>query len=216
MERFTCCIWDFNGTILDDVETGIKSVNKLLQERGLPTLDGKADYHKHFGFPIKKYYESLGFDFSKEAYEEIAPLWVNEYLINVKNAPLCEGVRDALELLRAAGIKQIIISATELDMLKGQILDLGISEYFDEVWGLDNIHAASKVALAEEWRNKNPDERAVFLGDTEHDFETAKAIGVECYLIEGGHQPRKTLEATGARIFANVKDACIEITKKEP
>ena len=51
--------------------------------------------------------------------------------------------------------------------------------------------------------------------DTEHDFETAMAIGVECFLVEGGHQPRKTLEATGARIFANAQAACFEITQKE-
>ena len=215
MARFTCCIWDFNGTILDDVETGIISVNKLLAERGLPTLADRADYYKHFRFPIKSYYESLGFDFSKEPYEKIAPLWVSEYLINVKNAPLCEGVMESLELLKKAGIKQIIMSATEIDMLKGQLSDLGIADYFDEVWGLDNIHAASKVELAKNWRRNNPDEVAVFLGDTEHDFETAKAMDVECFLIEGGHQPRKTLEATEAKIFANVKDACVEITKKE-
>lgn len=215
MARFTCCIWDFNGTILDDVEAGIKSVNKLLAERGLPTLRDKTDYHRYFGFPIRNYYESLGFDFSVESYEEIAPKWVDEYLINVKSAPLCQGVGESLELLRKEGIKQIIISATELDMLKGQLADLGISEYFDEVWGLDNIHAASKVELAREWRKNNPDDLAVFIGDTEHDFETARAIGVECFLVEGGHQPRKTLEATGARIFANAKAACFEITKKE-
>ena len=35
------CIWDFNGTILDDVETGILSVNRLLLERGLKTLKSK-------------------------------------------------------------------------------------------------------------------------------------------------------------------------------
>ena len=208
-------IWDFNGTILDDVETGIISVNKLLADRGLPTLKDKNDYHRHFGFPIKRYYESLGFDFSKESYEEIAPIWVDEYLKNVKSAPLCQGVEEALELLRKEGIKQVIISATELDMLKGQLDDLGISEYFDEVCGLDNIHASSKVELAREWRKKNFDEIAVFLGDTEHDFETARAIGVECFLIEGGHQSRKTLEATGAKIFSNVGDACLEIIKKE-
>lgn len=211
MGQITCCIWDFNGTILDDVETGIRSVNKLLAERGLSVLRGREDYHRHFCFPIKKYYESLGFDFSSEPYEEIAPKWVHEYLINVKEAPLCPFVREALECLRERGIKQIIISATELDMLKAQLNDLGLSEYFDEVWGLDNIHAASKVELAKRWRRENPREIAVFLGDTEHDCETAEAIGVECLLIEGGHQPRSTLEATGAKIFSNALEACEEI-----
>jgi len=105
MKNITCCIWDFNGTILDDVDTGIRSVNKLLKDRGLPTIESREDYYAHFRFPIIEYYRSLGFDFSKEPYEKIAPLWVAEYLENVKTAGLCEGVLAALERFRLAGLK---------------------------------------------------------------------------------------------------------------
>jgi phosphoglycolate phosphatase len=213
MSRYEYCIWDFNGTILDDVETGIRSVNKLLAERGLKTLGGREDYYKYFRFPIIDYYRSLGFDFEAEPYEELAPKWVSEYLINVKDAKLCPYVEESLALLRDKGIKQIIISATEIEMLKGQLVDLGILDFFDEVWGLDNIHAASKVELAKEWRRSNSGVSAVFLGDTTHDWETANAMGVDCFLIEGGHQPKERLEATGATVFSDVRLACKNILK---
>ena len=211
MCRYEYCIWDFNGTILDDVETGISSVNKLLAERGLKTLDGREDYYKHFRFPIIDYYRSLGFDFEAESYEELAPKWVSEYLINVKDAKLCPYVAEVLAILRDKGIKQIIISATEIGMLKAQLADLGIIDFFDEVCGLDNIHAASKVELAKEWRRNNSGVRAAFLGDTTHDWETANAMGVDCFLIEGGHQPREKLEATGAPVFSDARAACENI-----
>jgi len=99
-------------------------------------------------------------------------------------------------------------------MLKKQLSDMGVAQYFDDVRGLDNIHAASKVELAKHWREENPHERAIFLGDTTHDAETAHAIGVECFLIAGGHQSRKTLEMAGVPIFDNVSDACERIIKE--
>ena len=183
----------------------------MLGERGLKTLGGREDYYKHFRFPIIDYYRSLGFDFEAESYEELAPKWVSEYLINVKDAKLCPYVEEALALLRDKGIKQIIISATEIEMLKGQLADLGIIDFFDEVWGLDNIHAASKVELAKDWRRNNSEVSAVFLGDTTHDWETANAMGVDCFLIEGGHQPKEKLEATGAPVYSDVRAACENI-----
>ena len=63
--RYTHIIWDFNGTLFDDVEAGINSVNDMLSERGLKTLEDKEDYRKVFKFPIIEYYKDLGFDFEK-------------------------------------------------------------------------------------------------------------------------------------------------------
>ena len=46
--KYTDIIWDFNGTILDDVEAGIKSVNKMLSDRSLPTIKDKEHYRRVF------------------------------------------------------------------------------------------------------------------------------------------------------------------------
>ena len=40
MKKYEYVIWDFNGTILDDVEASMSSVNKLLVERGLSPKAG--------------------------------------------------------------------------------------------------------------------------------------------------------------------------------
>ncbi len=200
------CIWDFNGTILDDVETGILSVNRLLLERGLKTLKSKEEYRAVFGFPIREYYQRLGFDFEKEPYEVVAPLWVEQYMIHVQKAGLFEDVRETLDRFRSMGIRQVVLSATELGMLKGQLEFLGISEYFEEVMGLDNIHASSKTALAEDWRGRHPTSRALFLGDTDHDYETAKAMGADCVLIARGHQSADYLRCVGPPVIETLED----------
>ena len=146
--KYTDIIWDFNGTILDDVEAGIISVNKLLSDRGLKTIADKEYYRSVFTFPIIEYYRALGFDFDTEPYEVLAPLWVAEYLKNSKNAPVREGVQEAFERFRSLGLCQHVLSATEYCMLKNQLSELGISDNFKSIYGLDNIHASSKTALA--------------------------------------------------------------------
>ncbi len=200
------CIWDFNGTILDDVETGILAVNDLLGERGLKTLSGKEEYRAVFGFPIQDYYRRLGFDFEKEPYEVVAPLWVEKYMIYVADAKIFDDVRETLDRFRTMGIRQVILSATEIGMLKGQLDSLGIAEYFEEVMGLDNIHASSKTALAEDWRSRHPDARALFLGDTDHDVETAKVMEAECVLIARGHQSAEYLRRVGPPVIETLEE----------
>ena len=201
MKKYDHVIWDFNGTLLDDVMTGIKSVNALLEQRNLPTVDSVDKYRRVFRFPIIEYYKALGFDFDKEPYETVAPLWVAEYLENVKTATLYSDVRETLDALDNLGIKQSVLSATELTMLSGQLDDLGLDGRFCRVLGLDNIHAGSKVALARIWREEFPHHRALFVGDTDHDVQTAKALEADCVLICRGHQSKEYLSTLGVPVL---------------
>lgn len=208
--KYDYVIWDFNGTLLDDVEAGIDSVNTLLAERGLPMLDGAEHYRSVFRFPIIEYYRSLGFDFEKEPYEKLAPQWVALYLKNVRNASLYNDVEETLKYLKRSGVKQTVLSATELNMLEGQLQSLGIRGYFEDVLGLDNIHAGSKIALAYEWRERHSSANVLFIGDTDHDVETARALCADCALVCRGHQPKEYLNTLGVGVF----DTLVEVKKK--
>ena len=61
--KYTHIIWDFNGTILNDVQACIESVNVLLKARGLAELASVEDYRAIQEFPVINYYVKLGFDF---------------------------------------------------------------------------------------------------------------------------------------------------------
>lgn len=205
--KYTHILWDFNGTILDDVQTGIDSVNVMLAKRGLPTLKDVSDYRSHFRFPITAYYESLGFDFENEPFSVLAPEWVALYLEFVKNASLRDGVTEAFDAFRQAGLKQVIVSATEYNMLGEQLCALGIKNKFDDYIGLDNIHAASKTELAKAWYAENRPESAVFIGDTTHDYEVACVLGCDCILVSGGHQSREVLDKCNVCVVNCIDDA---------
>lgn len=194
-------VWDFNGTILDDVGIGIEAVNLLLSRRGLPVLRDADAYREVFGFPIEDYYRRLGFDFKRESYKVVAHEWVREYRAREATAPVREGVRELLTFVRERGIPQSVISASESGMLKEQLSLLGVSEYFEEICGMDNIYAASKTEMARAWAKKRAPGRVLMIGDTDHDAETAKAAGFDLVLVAGGHTKQSVLESTGAPVF---------------
>lgn len=192
--KYTCVVWDFNGTIFDDVQIGIDSLNILLDRRGLPLVGSKEEYKSWFMFPIIEGYKKLGFDFEKESYDAVAVEWVKEYLEREHTAKLVPNILETLEFFKELGIKQVILSASEMSMLKRQLLDLGVSEYFDEVIGLDNVKAAGKADIAVSWRKKHSEDKLLFIGDTDHDHQVAMAINADCILVSAGHQSHERLE----------------------
>lgn len=208
MKKYDYIIWDFNGTLLDDVVTGIRSVNTLLFERGLDVIANVEQYRSVFRFPIIEYYKALGFDFDREPYEELAPKWVKLYLENVKTAGLYCDVKQTLDFVAEQGVKQTVLSATELSMLKGQLESLEIAHYFEEVLGLDNIHAGSKLSLAYDWRARHADATVLFVGDTDHDVQTANAMGADCVLVSRGHQSWEYLHTMGVEVFETLDGVC--------
>lgn len=200
MKKYTHIVWDFNGTIIDDVDAEIISVNKLLTDKGKPPIPDRETYRNEFGFPIIDYYRRIGLIESDDEYSVMAVRWVDEYTKNVKEAPLCPDVREMLEYFRKKGLIQLIISANEINMLKWQLDGLGVAEYFDEILGLGNIEAYSKVSLGTEWAKRHHGANVLFIGDTLHDDEVAQAMGADCVLVSNGHQSAQTLRTGKAAV----------------
>jgi len=199
-------IWDFNGTIIDDVDIGINALNRLLAKYGFNTVDSKEHYRSIFGFPIKDYYARAGFDFDIVSYETLAPLWVEDYLANEPEAPIISHVLDSISRLKDARIHQFLVSATEISMLKGQLKSRQLENCFEGVYGLDNIHASSKKDIACDVV-RSLDGKTVMLGDTLHDADCAVAACADVILIAAGHQSYEKLSASGHTTVRTAKEA---------
>lgn len=204
--KYTHLIWDFNGTIFNDVGAGIDAVNRMLIERELSPIPSLERYREIFDFPIEDYYRGLGFDFEREPYEVLAPIWVELYDRNAQSSGLCDGVCETMQRVSEFGVTQIVLSACEMGMLTSYLERLGVSGYLSEVIGLDNIHARSKIAEGLAWRERNSDAKALMIGDTTHDYETARALGADCVLFAGGHQSRKKLERCGCPVVDRIDE----------
>ena len=204
-------IWDWNGTILDDTLVCKTIANIMLAERGIPTLADMDAYRAVFGFPIKGYYEKMGYRFGPEdePYESVADEFIVWYDKLYRTSVLRPGIEAFLDRLKGAGYRQVLLSATRLDQLLIQVAAFGaVGDRFEQKLGLTDHYAFSKAALARAFieREGIPRERTLFIGDTDHDFEVSSAIGCPCVLLEGGHQSRARLLKTGVPVLRDIHE----------
>ena len=59
---YRCIVWDWNGTLLNDVQAAFSAMNAMLSRRGLPLMESLAQYRELFTFPVRQYYAAAGLD----------------------------------------------------------------------------------------------------------------------------------------------------------
>jgi phosphoglycolate phosphatase len=185
----THVIWDWNGTLLSDVDHAVRTANSLLEEHQLPLID-REQYRQLFQFPVIEYYKVLGFDFSKESFESLCHKFVDRFMAGVPELPLYPEMTSVLISLFEDGRTQSILSATDQANLDAMIVHFDLIEIFRFVYGIDNRLAGSKVHRGIELiKNSGVDpQNTVLIGDTLHDLEVAQAMEIDCVLISHGHQ----------------------------
>ena len=198
-------IWDWNGTLFNDVELCADIMNGLLLPRGLPGLTVER-YREVFDFPVIDYYRKLGFDFARDPFEEVGTEFIRRYETRKLDARLYPGAGEVLATLRRCGLSQSVLSAYQKDTLQDLVTHFGLTAYFEALVGLDDHYAAGKLEQGLRWiRGLELDPRDVVLvGDTRHDHEVAEAMGVSCVLIDGGHQARSRLASCGVPVLTSV------------
>lgn len=201
---YSAIVWDWNGTILDDVEYNLLIVNTLMQNRGMKpiTLDV---YRSAFKMPIKNFYTDIGFDLKKENFVNLAAEYNALYKSGFSRIPLTEGVLEVLEHFYQKGIHQYIVSATEQNSLHAQVKEKKLEKYFTQVVGNDDFSVVSKTDKALELKKRIGSGTVIlFAGDMDHDFEAAHAMGADCVLYTGGHQ--KVAEDSRWSVIQSMKE----------
>ena len=198
--------WDWNGTLIADVPLVVKVNNLVFAQHGYRDTD-EAEYRRVFRFPVKDYYTALGV--AEEDFPMIAREWNEQYVAHFDETSLAPDVPETLRRFRDAGFRQVIVSASQQAQLRAQVARFPeLQGMFAEVLGLSDVYAASKVQLARDFlaRDGVDPSDAVFLGDTAHDAEVARAIGCRCYLISGGHQEDAVLAQAQVPVLRSLRE----------
>ncbi len=200
-------VWDWNGTLLDDVEVCLAVMDGMLVRRGLPPMGDVARYRDIFTFPVRDYYALAGLDLDKEPFEGPAEEFMRGYRRRSAGCALMAGAAEVLDALDALGAVQVLVSASRQDDLERQVAERGLTGRFRAVLGMADDLGQGKAGLAAGYLAENgidPAE-AVFIGDTVHDWEQARQLGCRCVLIANGHQSRARLAATGAAVLEDIR-----------
>ena len=194
--------FDFNGTILDDLELTYELLLESLEKYNLPFVS-LEQYRNLFCFPVKKYYENVGFDFNKINFNELATDFINQYSIRQeKETRLFENCKEILEKLKNKRFHLYILTATEYNLLVKQLNHLGIYNYFDGLIAANNNLAMGKIDYGKLYiKEYNIDlSKSIMIGDTVHDYEVSKEIGMECLLFTKGHNTKENLSKIGKTV----------------
>jgi len=200
-------IWDWNGTLFNDVAVCISVQNKMLRERKLQTIADREYYYRVFTFPIVNYYRNLGYDLTAESFEDICSCYVAHYERDMVQCGLYSGALPLMYRLRESGTGQAVISAASRKSLAKQMAGKGLEGLLDAAVGIDNDMAASKTENAVAYvrtLSVSPAE-ILFVGDSLHDAEVAKECGCGAVLIADGHQDFRSLQQSGAPVFETLE-----------
>lgn len=200
--NYDLVIWDWNGTLLDDTDMCYRIANEMRQERGMSLMQGIEEYRTYFTFPVVDYYRRMGYTFEIEPFENISQQFVAMYAERFPACPLQPCAKEALSAVLSCGARQVLLSATGQEKLDEQVAHFQLNEYFERVIGSSNnlAHGKADYAVAFLRESGVSPARTLFVGDTDHDFEIASAIGCGCALLTLGHQTREHLAALGATL----------------
>ncbi len=206
--KYKHIIWDWNGTLLDDAWLCVEILNRMLAKRGMKTttLD---EYQRKFDFPVIDYYKKLGFNFEKESFDDVAREYIKAYNFHCRKCQLRRGAVEIIKQFRAEGFLQSVLSASQQASLVELIEFFGLKEFFENIAGLNDYYAHSKVDAGRKLSENLAagGGKMLLIGDTTHDYEVACQMGCDCILLPAGHQSKERLIACGAKVYDNFDEA---------
>lgn len=187
--RYRHIIWDWNGTIVDDVDLTVEITNLQLAEAGVPEIS--IEQHRAaFQIPIANYYREIGLPTTPETMPSIDRAYHDSYHEARHRLTLFSDLIPTMETMRTYQCGHSILSALPHELLGEHLVQVNLEGAFRKVIGRKTVHAESKVeagrGLLKELNLGAAD--ILVIGDTVYDHEVAHALGADCALIARGHQ----------------------------
>lgn len=201
-------VWDWNGTLLDDLAVVLDAVNASLTSIGWAAIT-VDQYRTHYTRPVHRFYEALaGRPVTSAEWDQIDYLFHEEYRRALSRLRLASDAAAALQAQLASARSQSLLSMFPHDELAPLVERFGLAHYFERVDGLRHASGGGKEAsLRAHLAALGHPAKVVLIGDTPDDLVAARANGVGCVLYDGGGHHRSTLEALGVPVASTLLEA---------
>lgn len=202
-------VWDWNGTLLDDLDIVVESLNVGTAAFDIPPID-EDGYRDHFTRPVRAFYDSLfRRPVSDMEWGHLNKTFHDEYYSRAHRAPLTAGSVEALDRVIDLGWSQSLLSMSIHDYLVDAVRSRGIADRFTVIDGLTASTGGLKSRhLETHLASLGPDrESVVLVGDTPDDAAAARQVGAAVILYDGGSHHLPTLQSMGAPVAHTLSDA---------
>jgi phosphoglycolate phosphatase-like HAD superfamily hydrolase/ADP-ribose pyrophosphatase YjhB (NUDIX family) len=173
-------IFDWSGTLVDDLPAVWETTNYVFKQAGRPELT-LEEFRAEFCLPFKKFYDKF---VPHVALEELETWFRSQFPRFQESVVPLPHAREFLEFCRARGLRTFVLSSVHPDLfsVQAEVTQFGafIDTPYIAVWDKrEKIHS-----ILEEQRLA-PKE-TLFIGDMQHDIETARHGGVHsCAVLTG-------------------------------
>jgi phosphoglycolate phosphatase-like HAD superfamily hydrolase len=208
----THLVWDWNGTLLDDLSLVVSSTNTAFEAVGGRIVD--ADEHRsRFRRPVAEFYaEILGRAVDEEEFGELDRIFHDAYRLGLTSMTLAA---DAMTAIKTWPGSQSLLSMWFHNELVPAVETYGLAGVFTRVDGLRTEVGghlkAGHLATHLDGLGVTGDE-VVLIGDSLDDAAAADAVGGKVVLYTGGFTHPDRLRASGRPVADTLLEA-VEIAR---
>ena len=206
-------IWDWNGTLLNDVGAVLQATTIAFRRAGIQVEVTGDVYRRSFTRPIRLFYERLlGRPIGHDEWVRLDHAFHLEYARIEDGCRLAAGAREVLDEIRELGWTQSVCSMLPEEYLLPAIERQGIAGHFVRIDGLrgaerGGVKLENLVAHLENLGV--PRSGTVMVGDTVDDALAARGAGIACILLDSGAglHDSETIRRAGVPVAASVPEA---------
>jgi phosphoglycolate phosphatase len=214
-------VFDLDGTLVDTAPDLLESLNHCLLLGGLDPVD-EVRFRAFVGHGGRIYIERAFMTQQRELlvdeHERLYDLFLDHYGANIPGKSLpYPGVVEAVERFERAGFLMAICT-NKTETLSVRLMDaLGMRPYFAAICGQDTFdfrkpdprHLLATIETA-----GGDSVRAVMVGDSRTDIDTAKAAGIPVVAVDFGYTDRHVREFEPSRVISHFDELTVDLAER--
>jgi phosphoglycolate phosphatase len=186
---FRNLIFDWSGTLVDDLGPVIEATNAVLGKYGIPALD-RENFRRRFRLPYREFYTDL---LPHVPLDELEAHFRPAFAAAITPVTVLPHAREKLDWCATLGIRTFVLTSMDTIAFERQMDEFGLRGHFEATYSgvLDKREVIHRIL---ETHGLDPAETA-FVGDMTHDIETARHGGVSSIAVLTGYNHPEILAA---------------------
>ncbi len=186
---FNNIIFDWSGTLVDDLGPVLEATNAVLGRYGINPLD-REGFRRQFRLPYREFYEEM---LPMVPLEELEDHFRLAFATAATPVTVLPHAREKLDWCAASGIRTFVLTSMDADAFREQLEQFGFGHYFEATYAgvLDKREVIHQILQDQ---GLDP-ARTAFVGDMTHDIETARHGGIASVAVLTGYHHSEVLAA---------------------
>jgi phosphoglycolate phosphatase len=183
-------IFDWSGTLVNDLPAVLEATNYVLKQAGCPEMT-LEEFRAEFCLPFARFYERYTPHIEMAQLEEWFHFGFRRSQQSVLELP---HARAFLEFCRAQSLRTFVLSTVRRDYFEAQSTSCGFHQFIDRAY-LEIRNKQEQIHQLLQENELQPHE-TLFIGDMQHDIDTARHGGIWSCGVLTGYNTLKQLRAS--------------------